>query len=197
MEQPEVRPEVVELVVARIGRPHGVRGEVSIEVRTDAPDRRFTPGASFTTDPASAGPLVLDGVRDHNGTLLLTFAGVEDRGGAEELRGVLLLASVPVTGDDEPDAWPVAALVGLRAERTDGRPAGEVVGLEHGAAQDLLVLRQPSGATALVPFVTALVPVVDVPGGRVVIDPPGGLLEGDEVDEDDPDAVDGPGEDGA
>ena len=191
------QPEAVELVVARIGRPHGVRGEVSIEVRTDAPDRRFTSGAVFTTDPASAGPLELDGVRDHNGTLLLTFTGVEDRSGAEELRGVLLLASVPVTGDDEPDAWPVAALVGLRAERTDGRPAGEVVGLEHGAAQDLLVLRQPSGATALVPFVTALVPVVDVPGGRVVIDPPGGLLEGDEVDDEDDGGGDGPRGDGA
>ena len=191
MEQPEVRPEVVELVVARIGRPHGVRGEVSIEVRTDAPDRRFIPGASFTTDPAAAGPLELEAVRDHNGTLLLAFAGVTDRTGAEELRGVLLLAAVPVAEDDEPDAWPVAALVGLRAERPDGRPAGEVVGLEHGAAQDLLVLRQPSGATALVPFVTALVPVVDVAGGRVVVDPPGGLLEGDEVDQDDEDDEDG------
>ena len=171
--------DAVDLVVARIGRPHGVRGEVSIEVRTDAPDRRFVPGAAFTTDPAGAGPLHLESVRDHNGTLLLGFEGVADRSAAEELRGVLLLATVPVTEDEDPDAWPVAALVGLRAERTDGRPAGEVVGLEHGAAQDLLVLRQPSGATALVPFVTALVPVVDVEGGRIVLDPPGGLLEGD------------------
>ena len=178
------RPDAVEVVVARIGRPHGVRGEVSIEVRTDAPDRRFVPGARFTTDPAGAGPLELESVRDHNGTLLLAFTGVHGREGAEGLRGVLLLATVALAEDDEPDAWPVAALVGLRAERTDGRPAGEVVGLEHGAAQDLLVLRQPSGATARIPFVTALVPVVDVEGGRVVLDPPGGLLEGDEVDDD-------------
>jgi 16S rRNA processing protein RimM len=159
---------------------------VSIEVRTDAPDRRFVPGTTFTTDPVDVGPLSLASVRDHNGVLLLGFDGVADRSAAEGLRGVLLLADVPAVEDDEPDAWAVPALVGLRAERTDGRPAGTVVGVEHGAAQDLLVVRQPSGATAYVPFVTALVPEVDVAGGRVVLDPPGGLLEGDEV----PDAED-------
>ncbi|SDQ75944.1 ribosome maturation factor RimM [Quadrisphaera sp. DSM 44207] len=165
----------MEVVVARLGRPHGVRGEVSTEVRTDAPDRRFLPGAVFATDPAGAGPLHLVGARDHNGVLLLAFDGVADRTAAEGLRGVLLLADVPE--QEEPDAWAVGALVGLRAERTDGRDAGTVVGVEHGPAQDLLVLRQPSGALARVPFVTALVPEVDLPGGRVVLDPPGGLLE--------------------
>jgi 16S rRNA processing protein RimM len=169
----------VEVVVARMGRPHGVRGEVSIEVRTDTPDRRFTDGAVFATDPAGVGPLRLRSVRDHNGVLLLGFDGVDDRGAAEELRGVLLLADVPAEEEDEPDAWAVHALVGLRAERVDGAPAGTVVGVEHGPAQDLLVLRQPSGAVARVPFVTALVPEVDVAGGRIVLDPPGGLLEGD------------------
>jgi 16S rRNA processing protein RimM len=167
----------VEVVVARVGRPHGVRGQVSVEVRTDAPERRFVPGAVFRTDPEGVGPLRLVSARDHSGVLVLELEGVADRNAAEGLRGVLLLTDAPA--DEEDDAWAVGALLGLRAERVDGRPAGTVVAVEHGPAQDLLVLRQPSGATARVPFVAALVPVVDVDGGRVVLDPPGGLLEGD------------------
>ncbi|TXR55860.1 ribosome maturation factor RimM [Quadrisphaera setariae] len=174
----------MEVVVARVGRPHGVRGQVSVEVRTDSPDERFVGGAVFSTDPAAVGPLVLEQARDHNGVTLLSFRGVTDRAAAETLRGVLLLADVPAASDEEPDAWSVPALVGLRAERTDGRTAGEVVGVEHGPAQDLLVVRQPSGSLARIPFVAALVPVVDVDGGRVVLDPPGGLLEGDGAPED-------------
>lgn len=179
----------MELVVARVGRPHGVRGEVSVEVRTDAPERRFTPGARLGTDPASAGPLTLNAVREHNGRLLLTFDEVPDRTAAEGLRGVLLTAVVD--DDDEPDAWHVHQLVGLKAVTRDGEDVGRVVGLEHGAAQDLLVVAQPSGQRALVPLVAAIVPEVDLVGGRVVLDPPAGLLsdlddEGDADDEDQP-----------
>ena len=166
----------MELVVARVGRPHGVRGEVSIEVRTDAPERRLVPGAVLATDPASVGSLTIASVRDHNGRLLVAFEQVNDRSAAEALRGVLLLADVDVD-EDEPDAWHVQQLVGLRALLRDGTVVGEVVALEQGAAQDLLVVREPSGHRALVPFVTAIVPVVDVAAGHVVLDPPGGLLE--------------------
>jgi 16S rRNA processing protein RimM len=170
------------VVVARVGRPQGVRGEVSVEVRTDAPERRFVPGASFTTDPAPVGPLVLEAVRAQGSTTVLRFAGVADRTAAEQLRGTLLLAPGELApGDpgsaDDADGWPVTDLVGLRAELADGTPAGTVTGLERSPAHDLLVLEQPSGASALVPFVTAIVPVVDVAGGRVVLDPPGGLVE--------------------
>lgn len=165
----------MELVIGRIGRPHGVRGEVTVEVRTDAPERRFVVGARLGTDPVSAGPLTVTGVRDAAGRLLLTFAEAADRTAAEALRDVLLLADVS-DDESEPDAWHSHELVGLRAELTDGRPVGEVVDLLTGAAQDLLVVREPSGHRAMVPFVTAIVPVVDVAGGRVVLDPPGGLL---------------------
>ncbi len=172
----------MELVVARVGRPHGIRGEVSVEVRTDDPDRRFTPGARYATDPAGAGPLTLESVRDHNGRLLLTFDEVPDRTAAEGLRGVLLLLEIDEEAEaDEPDAWYDHQLVGLAARTVDGSDAGVVTAVEHGAAQDLLVLRLPSGGAARVPFVTALVPEVDVAGGRVLLDPPGGLL--DEPDE--------------
>ncbi|CAA9405247.1 MAG: 16S rRNA processing protein RimM, partial [uncultured Quadrisphaera sp.] len=163
---------------ARVGRPHGVRGEVSVEVRTDAPGRRFVPGASFLTDPADVGPLVLEQARAQGAGTVLRFAVVDDRDAAEQLRGTLLLVvDDPGAEPDDDDAWPVSALVGLRAELADGTLAGTVTGLEHSPAHDLLLVEQPSGAVALVPFVSAIVPVVDVPGGRVVLDPPGGLVE--------------------
>ena len=164
-------------VVARVGRAHGLRGEVTAEVRTDIPELRFTDGARFTTDPAARGPLTLTAAREQGGVLLLTFDGVEDRTAAEALRGTLLL--VDASASDEPDAWYDDELVGLRAESAEGAVLGEVVGLHTGGAQDLLEVKPTGQAseTVLVPFVRALVPEVDVAGGRVVLDPPGGLFE--------------------
>ena len=166
----------MQLVVARVGRPHGVRGEVSVEVRTDAPDERFVPGTVLVTDPADAGPLTIETARHHNGRVLLTFDEVPDRTAAEGLRGVLLLADVE-SGGDTGDAWHTHELVGLRAETTTGALIGTLVDVQQGAAQDLLVVETTSGERRLVPFVAALVPEVDVAGGRVVLDPPAGLLE--------------------
>ena len=166
----------MERVVARVGRPHGLRGEVSIEVRTDVPEQRFVPGATFTTDPPDAGPLTLESARDHSGVLVLRFEGHADRSAAEALRGLLLL--VDADASDEPDAWYEHELVGLRVDDPAGRRLGEVVRLDAGGAQDLLVVRAEDGAEGLVPFVAALVPEVDVAGGRVVVDPPGGLFDG-------------------
>lgn len=172
----------MEVVVARIGRPHGVRGEVSAQLRTDDPVRRLAPGAVLATDPPAAGPLTVRAARRHGDRMLLTLAGVGDRDAAEALRGVLLLAETgdPTGGDEsagDPDAWADAELVGLAVVTVAGLSAGVVVGVRHGAAQDLLEVRQPSGAVALVPFVRAIVPDIDVAGGRVVLDPPEGLLD--------------------
>ncbi|UZN04831.1 ribosome maturation factor RimM [Cellulomonas sp. S1-8] len=167
------------LTVARIGRPHGLRGEVALDVRTDAPETRFVVGARFVTEPAGPGPLEIEGLREAQGRWYATFVRVPDRSAAEALRGVALL----VESDDDPDdddGWYPHELVGLRAEHAlDGRVLGEVIGLEHLPAHDVLVLREPDGARTLVPFVEAMVPVVDVAGGRVVLDPPGGLLAAD------------------
>lgn len=168
----------MELVVARVGRAHGVRGELTVEVRTDDPGTRLTAGSVLRTDPGAAGPLTVRTARDHNGTLLLTFEQVRDRGAADALRGTLLLVEVDDTdADDDDDAWYPSQLVGLRAVTVDGVDVGEVVRVEHLPAQDLLVVRRAGGGEALVPFVTAIVPEVDVAGGRVVLDPPAGLLE--------------------
>ena len=167
----------MDVVVARIGKAHGLRGEVTVEVRTDAPEERFVVGSELATDPAGVGPLHLRSVRDHNGILLLGFEEVPDRTAAEKLRGTLLLADIE---DDDEDAWYEKDLVGLRVVTVAGEDVGEVAGLDSRPVQDLLVVRLAGGGEALVPFVKALVPEVDVEGGRVVIDPPAGLLELDQ-----------------
>ncbi|HYO20334.1 MAG TPA: ribosome maturation factor RimM [Dermatophilaceae bacterium] len=170
----------MQVVVARIGKAHGLRGEVTVQVLTGAPDERFVPGATFATEPAASGPLVLRSARDNNGILLLGFEHTDDRNGAEALRGTKLLADVlPDDGDEE--AWYERDLVGLTVVTVDGAEVGTVTGLESRPAQDLLVLRLTDGREALVPFVSAIVPEVDVKGGRVVLNPPAGLLDLDEL----------------
>jgi 16S rRNA processing protein RimM len=164
------------LVVGRIGRPHGIRGEVTIDVRTDEPDSRFAAGAEIVTDPVAAGPLTIERTRWHSGRLLVRFAGIGDRDAAETLRGTWLVVDpgdIPPSAD--PDDFHDQELIGLTVVTADGSDVGQVSDvLHHG--QDLLVVRG-SGGEKLVPFVAALVPEVDVPGGRLVIDPPPGLLD--------------------
>jgi 16S rRNA processing protein RimM len=169
------------LTVARIGRAHGLRGEVALDLRTDDPAGRLPVGAVLPTGPQGPGSLTVERTREAQGRWYVTFAEAADRTAAEALRGVELLVEVAddETTDDDEDAWYPHELAGLRAEHVDGRVLGEVVGLEHLPAHDALVLREPDGARTLVPFVRAIVPVVDVPGGRVVLDPPGGLLAAD------------------
>jgi 16S rRNA processing protein RimM len=166
----------MQVVVARIGKAHGLRGEVTVQVLTGAPDERFVPGATFTTEPETSGPLVLRSARDHNGTLLLAFEQTDDRSGAEALRNIKLLAEALEDAGEE-DTWYERDLVGLRAVTVAGEDVGEVMALESRPAQDLLVLRLADGREALVPFVAQIVPEVDIQGGRVVLDPPAGLLD--------------------
>ncbi|MBB5778071.1 16S rRNA processing protein RimM [Nonomuraea jabiensis] len=167
---------MLQLVVGRIGRPHGVRGEVTVEVRTDDPELRFAVGTSIATDPAGRGPLVVAGRRWHKGFLLLTFEGITDRDVADELRGTMLVIdSAEVAPSDDPDEFHDSQLIGLTVETAAGEPVGEITDvLHHG--QDLLVVRRAGADEALIPFVKALVPEIDLEGGRLVVDPPEGLL---------------------
>jgi 16S rRNA processing protein RimM len=170
------------VVVGRIGRPHGVRGLATVEVRTDDPDLRFAPGAVLLTDPPSRGPLTIVGRKWHSGTLLLQLAApsgeVYDlRETVDELRNTLLLVPVADLPEiQEPDSYYDHQLVGLTVRQTDGSVVGELTAVRH-EAQDLLVVRRPDGGEALIPFVSAIVPTVDVPGGFLVVDPPEGLLD--------------------
>ena len=163
-----------DVLIARIGKPHGLRGEVTVQVHTDRPEERFLTGQSFITEPASAGPLVIRTARDHNGIQLLSFEGHLDRTAAEALRGVRLLG---VPDEDEDDAWYADDLVGLSVQDTAGRVVGTVADLLSRPVQDLLEVTLAAGGTAYVPFVEEIVPEVDTERGIVVIDPPEGLLE--------------------
>jgi len=181
--------ESIEVVVGRIGKPHGIRGEVTVDVRTDEPQRRYAVGAVLQVEAprgsAFAAPtLTVSRTRWHQGVLLVTFAELPDRTAAESARGVVLRAVVPADeSPDDPEEFYDHQLIGLAAQDLDGTPLGEVVGLVHGA-QDLLRIRTPDRREALVPFVSALVPEVDLSGGRVVIaDRPGLVAPFAEEDE--------------
>lgn len=169
----------IEVVVGRIGKPHGIRGEVSVDVRTDEPERRFTDGAVLEGRPPRGstrepGPLTVSGTRWHQGRMLATFEEIGDRTEAEAFRGTVLHLRIDAQeAPEDPDEFYDHQLVGLRVHDVDGTELGTVERLVHGA-QDLLVIHTPDGREALVPFVKALVPEVDVDGGRVVVaDRPG------------------------
>jgi 16S rRNA processing protein RimM len=173
----------MQLVVGRVGRPHGLRGEVSVQVRTDDPDLRFAAGSVLATEPAAQGPLTISASRWHSGRLLVTFAGYADRSGAEELRGIqLVIDSAEVGPAADPEEFHDYELIGLGVQTVAGEPVGVVTDVLH-QGQDLLVIRPREDAPAaeqgevLVPFVAAIVPEVDVAAGRLVIDPPPGLLD--------------------
>jgi len=166
------------LTVARIGRAHGLKGAVSVELRTDIPADRLVPGEVFDTEPASAGPLTVDKVRVQAGRWYVHFAEIRSREEADAARGVEL--TIDGAESDEDDAWYVHQLVGLAVVRPDGEEVGEVVDLMTMPAHDLLVVRQPGGHRAMIPFVEDFVPEVDVEAGRVVVTPPYGLLAGEE-----------------
>ncbi|MDN4473556.1 ribosome maturation factor RimM [Demequina zhanjiangensis] len=168
----------MDVTVARIGKAHGLKGEVSVELRTDIPEQRLVAGAAFATDPVEAGPLTVVRTRVQAGRWYVQFDEIRDRDAAEAARGVSLV--VDADEDDEEDAWFVHELVGLTAVREDGAEIGRVVDLQPMPAQDLLVVKQPGGHRALIPFVADFVVEVDVEGGRVVLDPPHGLLAGEE-----------------
>ncbi|MEV0810552.1 ribosome maturation factor RimM [Micromonospora sp. NPDC050200] len=182
------------LIVGRIGKPHGLRGEVTVEVRTDEPEARFAPGSVLVTEPGAAAPvnpapgpgvpfrvpakLTIEAARWHQGRMLVAFEGILDREVAEALRGTLLgVDSAEVAPPEDPEEFHDHQLVGLAVVNPDGEHLGEVARIDHAPASDLLVLRRPEGRTALIPFVKAIVPEVDLAGGRVVVDPPAGLLD--------------------
>ncbi|MFL6130776.1 MAG: ribosome maturation factor RimM [Mycobacteriales bacterium] len=166
------------LVVGRVGRPQGIRGEVTVEVRTDDPESRFAPGSVLLTEPAERGPLTVAGMRPRSGGVVLSFAGVADRAAAEALRGtVLLVDPAQLPAIEDPDEWYDHELVGLAAVDPAGAPLGTVTDVVHGPASDLLVVRDAAGREHLVPFVRDQVPTVDVAAGRVVVSAPDGLFD--------------------
>ena len=170
----------MQLVVGRISRPHGVRGELAVEVRTDDPELRLVTGSVLATEPAAAGPLTIAGTRWHQGRLLVQFEGLNDRNDADQLRGILLVIdSAELEDVADPDEFRDHQLIGLAVLTMAGEPVGEVTDVLH-YGQDLLVVAgrgERAGTEIMIPFVSAIVPDVDVSAGQLRIDPPPGLLD--------------------
>ncbi|MFV0133408.1 ribosome maturation factor RimM [Streptomyces sp. HMX87] len=168
----------MQLVVARIGRAHGIKGEVTVEVRTDEPELRLAPGAVLATDPAPVGPLTIETGRVHSGRLLLRFEGVRDRNAAEALRNTLLIAEVdPDELPEEEDEYYDHQLIDLDVVMTDGTPVGRITEISHLPTQDLFVVERADGSEVYVPFVAEIVTEIDLEEQRAVIDPPPGLID--------------------
>ncbi|MEU5344279.1 MULTISPECIES: ribosome maturation factor RimM [unclassified Streptomyces] len=168
----------MQLVVARVGRAHGIKGEVTVEVRTDEPELRLAPGAVLATDPASAGPLTIETGRVHSGRLLLRFEGVRDRNGAEALRNTLLIADVdPDDKPEDPDEYYDHQLMDLDVVLKDGTEVGRITEISHLPSQDLFVVERADGTEVLIPFVEEIVVDIDLEKQRAVIDPPPGLID--------------------
>ncbi len=178
----EREPDLI--VVGRIGRPQGIKGEVTVEVRTDDPDDRFSPGRVLRTEPAERGPLTVESSRMQGRYLIVLFAGPTDRDDAEQLRDtMLLLSTADLPPLSEQDEYYDTQLVGLAAQLEDGTELGSVVDVLHLPGGDVLAVeRSTGGAVAkgqelLIPFVKQIVPTVDLTGGIVVVVPPEGLLD--------------------
>jgi 16S rRNA processing protein RimM len=176
----------MELVVGRVVKAHGITGELVVDVRTDDPDERFTPGNLLHLKPSRGGggqDVVVETARPHGARLLVRLRGVSDRNAADALRGNLFVvdsADLPPIGD--PDEFYDHQLEGLAVRTVDGRVLGSVAEVLHTAGAELLAVRSPEGDEVLVPFVGAIVTSVSLADGVVEIDPPEGLLDLDGVD---------------
>lgn len=165
------------LQVGRIGRAHGIRGEVTVTPLTDDPAARFAVGSALQTDSAARPLLTVSGARQSGPVQVVAFEGIVDRNTAETLRGLHLLVdagSLPEPEDD--DEFYDHQLIGLAVHDTAGTVLGEVVDVMHPPAAPVLVVNRVDGTEELVPFVRAIVPQVDVAAGRLVVEPPDGMF---------------------
>ncbi|MFT4215407.1 MAG: ribosome maturation factor RimM [Microbacterium sp.] len=186
-------PARTQLRVGRLVKAHGLKGALKLELYTDDPDGRFVTGAVFTLQVPESSPwhgrtVTVREFRWMNAHPVVFFDEVEDRTAAETIVRAILWIDQDESAPSEEDAWFDHQLVGLDVVR-DGERVGRVIRVDHLPAQDLLAVRLASGEDeVLVPFVSAIVPEVDVVGGTVTVTPPAGLFEelpGDEADAED------------
>ena len=162
------------VVVGRIGRAQGLRGEVRLEVRTDEPEVRFAVGAVLGTDDGRE--LVVARLRTQGNSWVAAFEGVADRTAAEQLNGTLLYAAALTEAPDEPDTFYDHQLVGLRVRDTAGADLGSVTEVVHLPGHDLLAVEHDD-REVLVPFVREITVDIDIDAGVVLVDPPHGLFD--------------------
>ncbi|WP_261164171.1 ribosome maturation factor RimM [Microbacterium sp. Marseille-Q6965] len=169
-----------QLRVGRLLKAHGLKGALKVELYTDDPDRRFVPGASFTLQVPEGSKwhgkhVTVREFKWMNGHPVVFLEGVEDRTEAETLVRAILWVDQDQDEPAEADAWYDHELVGLDVVR-DGSVVGKVARVDHFPAQDLLIVKAGE-REVMVPFVSAIVPEVDIEGGRIVVTPPPGLFE--------------------
>ena len=176
----------MELVIGRVAKAHGITGELTVDVRTDDPDSRFTPGAVLRARPARGGtqvPYVVEAVRWHGNRLLVRLEGVSDRTAADALRGRLFIVdSTELPPIDDPDEFYDHQLEGLTVRIGEDRDLGVVREVLHTAGGELLAVKTETGAEVLIPFVSAIVTSVSLAEARIDIDPPDGLLDLDALE---------------
>lgn len=166
--------ETIGVLVGRVGKPHGLRGEVTLQTTTDSPERRFAPGSQLRTQAGHI--LTVDTLRWQSGVPVVTFAGTADRSAAEQLRGLELWVAIdPVDEPLEPGEYHDSQLLGLAVQDPERHVLGRIVRVLHLPAQDVLAVATPEGER-LVPFVTDLVPEVDLGAGFVTVRPIPGLF---------------------
>lgn len=168
MTGPQPGPEAVGLIVGLIRGPHGVRGEVSVDPRTDIADR-FRVGATLTCD--GIGPLRVASVGGLAGKPFVRFDGYSTRPQAETLQGRFLRVAREEARRAAGDGYLWADLVGLQALHTDGTPLGEVREVLRAGETDVLVIARPAAADLLVPALASVVRSIDLAGRRITIAP--------------------------
>ncbi len=159
-----------QICVARIGAAHGVRGAVKLWTFTEDPLAVKRYGQLMTKD--GARQFEVTHVREAKGHLVATLKGIATREEAERLNGVELYVArekLPATSEDE---YYHTDLIGLAAVNAAGEPLGRVIAIHNFGAGDIIEVAPPNGATMLLPFSNAVVPTVDLEGGRVVIELP-------------------------
>jgi 16S rRNA processing protein RimM len=165
----------MQLVIGRIGRAHGVRGDLFVEPMTDEPDHRYADGTVLMTSNDTT--LTVATSKWHSGRFVVHFAGFDDRNSAETLRGLTLSIEVdPSQSPQDPDEYYDHQLVGLNVVLADGTHVGTIGEVIHLPSQDLLTVLRVGEAEALIPFVTEFVPDINLATKTVVITPPPGLL---------------------
>ncbi|MGA1449635.1 MAG: ribosome maturation factor RimM [Candidatus Nanopelagicales bacterium] len=167
----------MQVVVGRIGRPHGVKGEINVEVLTDNPEQRFQPQSKLKLQN-SEKTLTVKSIKLSQKKLLVFFEEIQDRNQADEYKGQYLTldldeSEIPTEGDEFYDQQ----LIGLKAFDQNQVNLGEIIDVIHGAAQDLLVIKTPENKQVLVPFVDEIVPEVNVLEKTLLITPPKGLFD--------------------
>lgn len=164
-------------LVGRIGRAHGLRGQVVVNLETDFPEDRFQPGAELFVDRAGvAAPLTVISVRFHQARPVIGFGGVDDMNAAKMLAGAELRVPVDRLKPLPPGTFYRHDLVGCRVETRAGSHVGVVTEVEGTMGGSRLVVDAPSGEV-LVPLAEEICTTIDPAGKRIVITPPEGLLE--------------------